>query len=330
MRKIVHIFLTISIILFIFVQESPNGQSSETYILIGMLSASKNVHIRNFQRELFKKAVFASHVKASLVFVLGRPKNQKHWKKIAREKERFADLFIADQVENYGQLLSVGLNFISSYAANHLRSHSAKKKFYFKTDDDVFLRYSLLSLSISRLPAKSTYFGQIAPNFHFYSPAQRNRMEYLHDTLPLFALGTGYGMSYDLVEAAASYKHAVINSDSGYNFLNEDSGISVLFERIGLRIENVIHFPGIYSFCLPKFSIKYCDTIAFHMGAKGHGAVGEVSKLDRLKEFNRKFGQFCLETTSTKSVNAHEIQNVSLSRLIASGCVSVTGQGKEL
>ncbi len=175
---------------------------SETFLVILVCSAVRNLDLRDAIRNTWGSAEQKHPIGIQLIFVLGNIDEQFNYLKTSIEQEikQFSDILQIDLEDNYRTLSLKTLGALNWVTQN---CHGAK--FVMKTDDDVFINlHNLVQDLAMRVEDPMNFIlGHVIQG----AKPIKNRHDkwYMPDTLyrnkvyPTYLSGTAYVMSYSLV-----------------------------------------------------------------------------------------------------------------------------------
>lgn len=158
---------------------SSSQQTPKVSILLGVMITIPKVERRNLLRVAYGIQT-SEHADFTLLFVVGKPRNDDERTMIGLEALRYGDILFLDCEEN----MNAGKSFMffSTVAAVGIQYD-----YVMKLDDDSYVRMHNLGKSLFELPRTDLYYGNVLPciNQNAYSN---------------YMAGMGYVISWDLVQ----------------------------------------------------------------------------------------------------------------------------------
>ena len=158
---------------------SSSRQTSKVSILLGVMITIPKAERRNLLRVAYGIQT-SEHADVTLLFVVGKPKNEDERTMIGLEALQYGDILFLDCEEN----MNAGKSFMffSTVAAVGIQYD-----YVMKLDDDSYVRVHNLGKSLFELPRTDLYYGYVLPC--------DNQNAYSH-----YMAGMGYVISWDLVQ----------------------------------------------------------------------------------------------------------------------------------
>ena len=285
-------------------------------IVVGVLSRSKEFHLREWHRKRFEQAFPSSGISHKNMIQLRFPvahDPQYSWA-VVEEARKNNDILFLPINEGYRWLMANTLEFLESALhifykdeekASQQTSHreylsfgssSCSSEIIIKVDSDVFINYLNLFTALNQLPPSSsslyTYFGLIQSHFPASTRNVRQWTGTSYNELPPWAVGPFYGLSVSLARQLVRVRSTVVFADGDAMVPEEDRGIGIALQRSGILHDvSLWMMKGLYMFCNVPAMIHdiECealprDTIAVHVGwDMGWGWDGNGSRSDRLE-----------------------------------------------
>lgn len=158
---------------------SSSQRTPKVSILLGVMITIPKAERRNLLRVAYGIQT-SEHADVTLLFVVGKPKNEDERTMIGLEALRYGDILFLDCEEN----MNAGKSFMffSTVAAVGIQYD-----YVMKLDDDSYVRVHNLGKSLFELPRTDLYYGYVLPC--------DNQNAYSH-----YMAGMGYVISWDLVQ----------------------------------------------------------------------------------------------------------------------------------
>ena len=215
----------------------PNSSQSSLRVFVGVLSRAGNFKAREAIRQTWGK----DPAMARVMFFVLRPDDDADFYRVRQESVTLGDMFVVSDVnEHYDRITYSTLALFKAAAVN-----PSEYTHVVKTDDDVYLRPSLLLHTLEGMPRERLYAGHPMAPGSAVRHGEWHRVPYNNwadDTPVKYGFGWGYVLSMDLAqEVAAGSVHLIMRPDNlliiedlavGYwvNYVAQERGITINYD----------------------------------------------------------------------------------------------------
>ena len=317
---------------------------TKTCIALGVFSRTTEIELRQWHREVYYSPnttkSWGEEVRLQLFFAVSKNSDAGIMDQMHVEQELHGDMIILDAEETY-ELLTAKTFEVLRALLPHVSGPECKEGYLVKFDTDVVLGYGTLVDAIKAMPSSSVYFGQMFP----ITPVgtERTERQISMSFMPMWAIGTMYGFSRDVVKQLVSPKvmSTVWKQAMSYIVREEDRAIGLALARGQVNVQHYLHIPGTFSACSQKFSCdRYHHAIAFNVG---FGISGDRAQLFATKkkalslfhsnvmECNRQYDSIPPGKTLFYEAKGNKtFENMTMTAVLFDGCHSIDRDGRNM